>query len=432
MLLLLVLLAAAPARAFLFGLARPGQRLAPPSPVRLNPDYGGEPVLTLTEPKTRSRVHLVGVAHGSSSSAALVDRAIAGIRPATVVVELCPERFLSISLEARIRPRFNESMTALYDEKIRILDAQEVISKKSGSLAGVKRTWSILRFVASQGLVAGLFILLGLSVASLQKLSRGGQSVSAASDEFVTAMIAAEAQDVELTLGDAPQSDTLNAVRRVFTPELFSPKQISEGALLLWFSVLGIGPFDSNKALGEKIPRELLDQSEWLSIPQTYWKNRKMFQGLAPLLVISFATTLSTLLLPLISGADLSALDAETATATSTIVAAAAAAAAEPGEGGVVSSVLGLLTAELPLQLEQAIDYLVDVFSVLLLIRLTKLIGTDRDSIIAGKIQDACRRYPGKDIVVVIGLLHSNGVARWLLSGEDPKTFAALGSSPSP
>ena len=26
----------------------------------------------------------------------------------------------------------------------------------------------------------------------------------------------------------------------------------------------------------------------------------------------------------------------------------------------------------------------------------------------------------GTDIVVVVGMLHCNGVARWLLSGEDP------------
>ena len=29
----------------------------------------------------------------------------------------------------------------------------------------------------------------------------------------------------------------------------------------------------------------------------------------------------------------------------------------------------------------------------------------------------------GQDIVVVIGMLHCNGVARWLLSGVDPMTF---------
>ena len=412
-----------PGASFLFG----APRRVVPSPVKLNPRFNGEPVLTLVEASTQSRVHLVGVAHGSSASANLVDKVIESIRPANVVVELCPERFLSISLEARIRPRFNETMTNLYDEKMRALEAFDA-KRRKGLVGDIERGWSVTRFVASQGFVAGTFIMLGLAVSSLQKVARGSGSVGANGrrtplDEFSTAMVAAERQSIEVSLGDAPQSDTLNSVKRVFTPELFSPKQVCEGALLLWFSVLGVGPLDSFKALGERIPRNLLDESDWLSIPNVYWQNRQMFQGLAPLLLISLSTTLLTLVSPLFSAGALADLSPD-----ATAAAAAAASAGGIPTLGLASSILSAITAELPVPVEQAVDSLVDVFSILLLIRLTKLIGTDRDAVIAAKVQDACRRYPGKDVVVVIGLLHANGVARWLLSGEDPRTFP----SPSP
>ena len=51
------------------------------------------------------------------------------------------------------------------------------------------------------------------------------------------------------------------------------------------------------------------------------------------------------------------------------------------------------------------------------LVRMAKLIGADRDVIIAEKIDEACRKYPkNSEFVVVIGMLHCNGVARKLLS----------------
>lgn len=82
-----------------------------------------------------------------------------------------------------------------------------------------------------------------------------------------------------------------------------------------------------------------------------------------------------------------------------------------------------LFINELPWPVQVGIDTSVDFFSVLLLIRMAKLIGTDRDSIIASKVQQACLDYPGGNVVVVIGMLHCNGVGRWLMSGVDPLTF---------
>ena len=40
--------------------------------------------------------------------------------------------------------------------------------------------------------------------------------------------------------------------------------------------------------------------------------------------------------------------------------------------------------------------------------------------------------FKGKDLVVVIGMLHANGVARYLLAGADPMEYADPNPSPSP
>jgi len=86
----------------------------------------------------------------------------------------------------------------------------------------------------------------------------------------------------------------------------------------------------------------------------------------------------------------------------------------------VVDPTLAFLGEEIPPEIERPLNVAVDSISLLFLIRMAKIIGSDRDRIIASKIQDACKEYPGSEVVVVIGMLHCNGVARWLLSGEDP------------
>ena len=95
------------------------------------------------------------------------------------------------------------------------------------------------------------------------------------------------------------------------------------------------------------------------------------------------------------------------------------------GGAPILDSVFSLLTYTPPPEVEYTVSSFFDVFSALILIRMTKVIGTDRDCIIAKKVQTAAAEFPGKDIVVVIGMLHCNGVARWLLSGVDPLQFNA-------
>ena len=52
-----------------------------------------------------------------------------------------------------------------------------------------------------------------------------------------------------------------------------------------------------------------------------------------------------------------------------------------------------------------------------------QVIGTDRDCIIAKNVMTTAAEFKGEDLVVVIGMLHANGVARYLLAGVDPMQY---------
>jgi len=138
-------------------------------------------------------------------------------KPDAVIVELCQERFIAISLDAQILPRTNVTLIEMYEkQKLQLLKkyAKEMELSPDDTekfllspvLIRPKRNFvqqiiSAFRFAKSQGMLGGLFVLLGLSVGSLQKLTNdpGG-------DEFVTAMRIAEEQNIPVLLGDAPQN----------------------------------------------------------------------------------------------------------------------------------------------------------------------------------------------------------------------------------
>ena len=73
--------------------------------------------------------------------------------------------------------------------------------------------------------------------------------------------------------------------------------------------------------------------------------------------------------------------------------------------------------------MRQSADLAADALSFLLLVRLGKIIGTDRDKIIAANVRQTALASPNQELVVVVGMLHCNGVGRWLLSGVDPFAF---------
>eukprot|EP01040_Poterioochromonas_malhamensis_P015615 gene15616-17507_t len=61
---------------------------------------------------------------------------------------------------------------------------------------------------------------------------------------------------------------------------------------------------------------------------------------------------------------------------------------------------------------------LANILSLLVMVRFAKLIGATRDLYIAKKVQEFCKEFPGAELVVVIGMLHVNGVGSWLAKGE--------------
>lgn len=129
------------------------------------------PVLTVIDPITKTRIHLIGVCHGSASSANLVEEIFAEVNPAAVVLELCGDRFLSLSIEAKMRPRFNETLGLLFDDYLAIkhdelkADAKEVAG-------GLPQSNNILEFLFRQGPISGAIVLLSILGTTLQRIFR--------------------------------------------------------------------------------------------------------------------------------------------------------------------------------------------------------------------------------------------------------------------
>ena len=172
------------------------------------------------------------------------------------------------------------------------------------------------------------------------------------------------------------------------------------------FSALGLLPVKSNSALSDRIPAHIMKASEWVNIPRAYLDNSSMLKSLLPLLYLSTAA----FLLEIIDvGVDPDA--SSTAVAMS---AATSVAAVQTTAPVLMSYMAGLLhTTELPAldtslvlsimtsfgafltgDLPPEVAMVIDAISVLLLIRMAKIIGTDRDCIIAEKIQTVAAEFP--------------------------------------
>ena len=401
------------------------------------------PVLKVVDRESNCTVHLVGVSHGSPASSELVSRVMQEVNPDSVVVELCEDRFVSISLDAAIRPRMNSTLESIYDEKTQIIKEMKgkknlALTDANGEIPMLTRMRSAWQFAKQQGPVGGIFVVLGLTVSELQKYTRvsngkkGGSSSSTVEvvggtvcDEFVTAMKEAEQLNIPVVLGDAPQNDTLNSIKRVLSPELFDPVRVAEGAMFLAFSAFGVGARGSYEALASTIDNKALEESEWVSIPKTYAQSSAMLKSLGPFFALATLTA-SLGYLPELAdtlGWSASSVNAAADTMSSVATEVASASVWEASRESIGQIAASAMSAELPAWVSTTTDVLADIFSFLLLVRMGKLIGTDRDKIIAGKVREAARKSPNKDIVVVIGMLHCNGVGRWLLSGQDPLEF---------
>lgn len=379
----------------------------------------------MREPKSKSVVHLIGVSHGSPASANLVESyMLKDIKPDAVVVELCEDRFLAISLDSKVIPRQNAKMIKFYNDRIKKLKERELKQKNSPEMFWTN-LWLNFKFIKSQGLISGIFVSLGLVVSGLQRLqiklkdSNSTDSVDLVrDDEFVTAMKAAEQLNIPVKLGDADQNVTLSNISSVISKETFQITDIVEGWKDLLFSAFGcLSNNNLTKYIDSQLSPTLLKDSQWINIPVAYAEDYNMIKSLTPILTVALMATLFSIVTNFDESMNGNTILEISRNSGSNILSYIVDLITniDGQSGGLISnSVIGLI------DFIDNSDIIVDIFSVLLLIRLAKIIGTDRDRIIASKIQQACEEFPNSQIVVVIGMLHCNGVAKWLLSGLNP------------
>lgn len=141
------------------------------------------PILTVVDPKTKSRIHLIGVSHGSDASAELVKQVISEtLNPAAVVLELCEDRFFAISVDANIRPRGNETYAKVFDMTSEKLVAKKIERKALKADSGLQVFLSdvnnTLRFASGKGLIGGVLVLLLLLTNSARKMIRSNSGAS--------------------------------------------------------------------------------------------------------------------------------------------------------------------------------------------------------------------------------------------------------------
>lgn len=367
--------------------------------------YFNGPLLTVRHPETNSIVYLVGVSHGSEASASLVSDILAEKRPSAVVLELCEDRFITLSSYAKIRPREDLRLIAAFDNVQK--EMTEKI-KKYDSKNPFQKSVAVLRFAKEQGPVTGVFVMFGLLVGAMQKLISSSND-----DEFTTAIRVANELKIPVRLGDAPQNDTLKSIKNIVSVDTINPSIAIMGALSLAFSAFGLFPGISNMKLNaqQRPPSDILEKSQWVNIPAAYFQSSLLARSLRPVAYLAAALMLIEQL-PFMS----SSVDAATTTDTLPFPAISwLSTAIDPTVIPYFSSI-----AVAPVKAYELFERYGNALSLLFLIRMTKIIGTDRDAIIADKVAKACKEFPGQEIVVVIGMLHCNGVARWLMSGVPP------------
>ena len=158
-----------------------------------------KPVLKVVDNKTGAKITLVGVSHGAKGSAALVKDVINDIDPAVVVLELCEDRYIAISLSSEIEvPKENITIHNRYNEYLEKMKAANFDKSNNVMKRLASDIIKIGIYVKSQGVIGGFFLIVGLFFSSFQRLNQSA-------DEFATAMIEANNKNIPIRLGDAPQ-----------------------------------------------------------------------------------------------------------------------------------------------------------------------------------------------------------------------------------
>jgi hypothetical protein len=167
-------------------------------------------------------------------------------------------------------------------------------------------------------------------------------------------------------------------------------------------------PDASNKALSQRIPESVMKASQWVNIPQAYIDNKQMLKSLYPLLLAALLTTSIGLLpndIDVSSAASLNSLGTSASIATQFTLPALMTSMSQislfdPLTFDVATiqasflSLTSLLFRDLSPEVEAVTTTIADMISILVLIRMAKIIGSDRDRIIAKNIQAAALEFP--------------------------------------
>ena len=173
------------------------------------------------------------------------------------------------------------------------------------------------------------------------------------------------------------------------------------------FSALGLFPDLSYKLLSERIPSDLLKDSQWLSVPGAYFDDRSMLQTLVPIIATSVVTTAIGSVYVTGTVASIEKINDLSITAESI---SSALLPIQITTSAVMTYLSALINTHAKwmtdigaflstLDQENVLNNIANLVSVLLIIRMSRLIGTDRDRIIAEKIQATASEFPVRSCV---------------------------------
>ena len=321
------------------------------------------PVISLTLPKKKVRVHIVGCIHSSSTAVTNVKNVINSVasNPKAVVLELCSRRYKSLQDDKKMLES-NQGDQINHEKEINNID-------KVG------------------------FLVYCLSV--LTYAQRPLKIVPGA--EFLAAMSEAERRNIPIEMGDEEVEKIIQNLKSVGNIKGFiaNPIDILKTIQTMAFSITGNYDFISMKNNKD------FSKLQWLNILPAFFSDRNLVRDtlilMSPSIIpLTFVTVIANYIM-------------------------------ENYQSFPFSSFLTSSINPSSDYLYQLADILTNIFTIywgLVVTNIFRYVIVERDRIIAMKISDICNKISKEnennnheisDVICVLGMLHSNGVVRYLL-----------------
>lgn len=322
------------------------------------------PVIRFTIPKYNVRVHIVGCIHGSPTSKSYVEKVMNEVNPNAVVLELCQKRYLSLK------------------EDKDIIDNQIVETNHATEVLNINRV----------GFLVYCLSILTYSQRSL-KIIPGG--------EFIAAMREAERRNISIVMGDEEVEKIICSLKSVgdIKSFIFKPLSILETLKSMAFSITGNHQFVE---FGKSKDYDIKN-SPWLNILPAFFRETNLVRDT---LLLMSPSIIPILLVSTIANYVLENYESF------------------PFSTYLMSSVDNATTDYL-YQIGDIVANMFTFYWALVVVNIFRYVIIERDQIIANRIKNACEqiskeeeKFDGKltkDIVCVLGMLHCNGVAKYLL-----------------